>query len=109
MYIDFKKIHGTSRNARTISSLHHSTFGKKDFEASYVDQQIAAAGAWNSILGFHPLMSPTYPSRLMIVFNTSPIELLEKRSQPHTPCSMVTKVSSTAMKQINSIWFLTKA
>ena len=58
---------------------------KNDFEASYVDQQIAAAGAWNSILGFHPLISPAYPSRFMIVLNTSPIELLEKRSQPHTP------------------------
>jgi len=50
-----------------------------------VDQQIAAAGAWNSILGFHPLISPEYPSRFMIVLNTSPIELLEKRSQPQTP------------------------
>jgi hypothetical protein len=57
---------------------------------------MAAAGAWNSILGFHPLMSPIYPSRFIIVLNTSPIELLAKRSQPHTPWT--TKITVTSLK-----------
>lgn len=59
---------------------------KKDFDASYVDQQIAAAGAWNSILGIHPLISPRYPSFLTTVSMTYLIELLENLSQPETPC-----------------------
>jgi len=46
---------------------------------------MAAAGAWKSILGFHPLMSPEYPSRLTIVCITSRIEVLENLSQPQTP------------------------
>lgn len=40
---------------------------KNDFIASYVDQQMAAAGVWNSILGTHPLISPPYPSFFSIV------------------------------------------
>lgn len=58
---------------------------KKAFEASYVDQHIAAAGAWNSIRGIHPLTSPLYPSFFTIDSITSPIELVLNRSQPQTP------------------------
>lgn len=58
---------------------------KTDLQASYVDQHIAAAGAWNSILGIHPLISPLYPSFFTIVWRTSPIESLLNLSHPHTP------------------------
>jgi hypothetical protein len=84
-YIDFRKNTWGLEKCPDYFRLSSLNLSKNDFEASYVDQHIAAAGAWNSILGFHPLMSPEYPSRFMIVLNTSPIELLEKRSQPHTP------------------------
>lgn len=60
---------------------------KKVFEASYVDQQIAAAGAWKSILGAHPLTRPLYPSFLTIVWKTSLIEPLLNLSQPQIPCT----------------------
>ena len=86
-YIDFKKNTWHSKKCSDYFRLSSLNLSKNDFEASYVDQHIAAAGAWNSILGFHPLISPEYPSRFMIVLNTSPIELLEKRSQPQTPWS----------------------
>ena len=83
--LGFQKNTITSKKCSNYFLLFSLNLSKNDFEASYVDQQMAAAGAWNSILGFHPLMSPTYPSRFIIVLNTSPIELLAKRSQPHTP------------------------
>ena len=60
---------------------------KMVFKASYVDQQIAAAGAWKSILGIHPRMSPLYPSFLSTVRNTSPMEPLLNLSHPQTPCT----------------------
>lgn len=58
---------------------------KNAFEASYVDQQIDAAGAWKSILGIQPLMSPLYPSFFTIVRITSPIEPVLNLSHPQTP------------------------
>lgn len=83
--LDFQKNTITSKKCSNYFLLFSLNLSKNDFEASYVDQHMAAAGAWNSILGFHPLISPTYPSRFIIVLNTSPIELLAKRSHPHTP------------------------
>lgn len=60
---------------------------KKDLPASYVDQQMAAAGAWKSILGIHPLMRLLYPSFFTITRKTSLIDPLVNLSHPQTPCS----------------------
>lgn len=67
---------------------------KMDFDASYVDQHIAAAGAWNSILGIHPLMSPLYPSFFNIVSTTSLIEPLPYLSHPQIPCAAKKQIQS---------------
>ena len=73
----------------TLSLLLLLRSWKNDFIASYVDQQMAAAGVWNSILGTHPLISPPYPSFFSIVRITSPIDPLLNLSHPHTPCAFV--------------------
>jgi len=61
---------------------------------------MAAAGAWKSILGFHPLMSPEYPSRLTIVRITSLIEVLENLSQPQTPCQPIKRIIKLKILQL---------
>ena len=74
---------------------------KKAFTASYVDQQIAAAGAWNNIRGIHPLMRPLYPSFTTMVLKTSLIEPLVNLSQPQTPCTNSLKSRTHRKSQYN--------
>lgn len=53
--------------------------------ASYVDQQMAAAGAWNRTLGFRPCIKARGPSLATIFLIAITIELLLNVSAPQTP------------------------
>jgi hypothetical protein len=53
--------------------------------ASYVDQQIAAAGVWKRIRALIPPKSAAGPSWLMILCAASTTDPLVYRSAPHTP------------------------
>lgn len=59
------------------------------FIASYVDQQIAAAGVWNSTLGLRPCNKARWPSLATICLRAIRIESVLNESAPHTPCITV--------------------